>query len=307
MDEPDAEGGYHSLSVKREGMKAMSLQNAVAERVKAHKLLSALIASTIAIGVIAVLIHAGLYFQRSALFDELRPVSLKNCQFSRFGGRNDGGYLLCENLLSEAKSAYSYGIKGEDNWGCDVSAKYKLPIHQYDCFDTTRPVCAGAGVRFRFNEECIGSTRQDIDGKPFDTLTSQIFRNGDQNRKLVVKMDVEGAEWDSLLHTPDATLRDIDQLVVEFHYVRYGLSDKLLLIRRLKTLFYIVNVHFNNFACRDRLSRLVPLSPFPSWAFQVVFVSKRLGTLDPETKKEAFRNPLESPDNPDAPDCQANW
>ena len=31
---------------------------------------------------------------RAALFAELQPVRLSNCQFARFGERNDGGYLL---------------------------------------------------------------------------------------------------------------------------------------------------------------------------------------------------------------------
>lgn len=296
----------------------MSLRSVDSERAKAKRPVSVVAALNIVLGVTLALMLLGLYAQglhaqRSALFDEvrlfdeLRPVSLKNCRFSRFGGKNDGGYLLCENLVSQVESAYSYGIGGEDNWGCDVSSKYGLRVHQYDCFDTRRPICASAGARFHFNEECVGSKRQDIDGKPFDTLTNQIARNGDQNKKLVVKMDVEGDEWESLLRTPDETLQEIDQLVVELHHDRNNLPDKLLLIRRLKTMFYIVNVHFNNFACRGRLLQLILPSPLPSSALQVLFVSKRLGIPDPQTRKEALRNPLESPDNPSWSDCQASW
>ena len=43
---------------------------------------------------------------RQQLFLELQPVALKNCTLERFGASNDGGYLICGNLLGEAQSAY---------------------------------------------------------------------------------------------------------------------------------------------------------------------------------------------------------
>src|SRR5512132_3174011 len=60
---------------------------------------------------------------RQELLDEVWPVSLKNCTLERIGKHNDGGYLVCGNLLGNVRSAYSYGIAGEDSWGCDVSRR----------------------------------------------------------------------------------------------------------------------------------------------------------------------------------------
>ena len=61
--------------------------------------------------------------QRRAYFEMLQPVALTNCELERFGEPNDGGYLMCGNLLGEVQSGYSYGISGYDGWGCDVSKK----------------------------------------------------------------------------------------------------------------------------------------------------------------------------------------
>src|SRR5689334_15460099 len=55
------------------------------------------------------------------LFAQLRPVKLQNCRLKRYGVPHDGGYLMCENLMGAATAAYSYGIDGRDDWGCDVS------------------------------------------------------------------------------------------------------------------------------------------------------------------------------------------
>ena len=49
---------------------------------------------------------------RHALFAELQPIQLENCQLKRFGESHDGGSLLCANLLRAVRAGYSYGISG---------------------------------------------------------------------------------------------------------------------------------------------------------------------------------------------------
>ena len=36
---------------------------------------------------------------REEILAELQPVVLKNCTLKRFGSANDGGYVMCENLI----------------------------------------------------------------------------------------------------------------------------------------------------------------------------------------------------------------
>jgi hypothetical protein len=235
--------------------------------------------------------------ERAAFLEELRPVALKNCNLKRLGGANDGGYLLCDNLSEGIKSAYSYGVGEWDNFGCDISKRYSVPVHQYDCFDPARPTCPGG--TFVFHDECIGPRIElDKQKRIFDTLKSQISRNQDDRKRLIVKMDIEGAEWKSLLATPDDVLDQIDQMPMELH-IWDGLKKRHVeAIRKLKEKFYVVNLHFNNNAC-------VPnLEPIPSWAFQVLLVNKRLGELDPSAPVPAPVSPLNAPDNPSKPDCQ---
>src|SRR5262249_44140048 len=104
---------------------------------------------------------AGTREDRQALWNEIRPVALKNCTLRRFGSMNDGGYLMCENLISGIESAYSYGIGAEDNWGCEVSQKLGVGIHQYDCFTQNRPICSDVnqGRLMRFLRSRIGDAR----------------------------------------------------------------------------------------------------------------------------------------------------
>jgi hypothetical protein len=231
---------------------------------------------------------------RVALFDELEPVTLKNCNLKRYGGANDGGYLMCENLIQGIQTLYSYGIDKEDNWGCQLSRQLNVPVHQYDCFTEERPSCDRGLVVF--HDECVGSRTEIVDGQRFDTLANQIARNRDTASRLLVKIDIEGAEWDSLLATPNRVLDRIEQMPMELH----GVDERrfLNLVRRLKTRFYLVNLHFNNFACD------ADLAPMPSRAYQVLWVHKRVGVLDPDAPVPAPPSPLNAPDNPKRRDCQ---
>ena len=231
---------------------------------------------------------------RQQLLMELRPVTLKNCTLRRFGSPNDGGYLMCENLLGSAKSAYSYGIGPTDDWGYEISQTYGLTVHQHDCFSPPAAACPSG--RSIFHDECIGPRRAMIESRIFDTLKSQISKNGDAGRTLVVKIDVEGAELASLMATPDRVLDRIDQLAMEIHGADRWFLE---LVRKLKRTFHVVHLHFNNQACT-----VLKSSPLPAWAYQVLLVNKPIGVLDPTKPAPALPNPLDAPDYAQGHDCQ---
>ncbi len=231
---------------------------------------------------------------RRALLEELQPVSLANCDLRRYGEPHDGGYLLCENLLESVTAGYSYGISGYDGWGCDVSRGLDVRVHQYDCFNTQRPACPGGDTLF--HEECVAGERSVDDGRLFDSIQNQTVANGDAEGHIVLKIDVEGAEWDSFLRTPDALLERIDQIAVEFHGV--GEDRFVDTVRHLKRFFFVASLHFNNYSCS------ADIQPFPAWAYEVLFVNKRLGVLDPSPAAVRM-SPLHALNGPDLEDCQA--
>jgi len=238
---------------------------------------------------------------RQTVFEMLQPVAVINCDLERFGEAHDGGYLMCGNLLRDVRSGYSYGIAGYDKWGCDISTALKILVHEYDCFDTTRPACPGGTTLF--HAECVGDTAKTEQERLFDTLTNQVSRNGDSSKQIVLKIDVEGAEWNSLLSAPDEMLEHIDQMAVEFHWMQDRssgwLHDEkyLTVLKRLKRFFEIAHVHFNNASCIEGLE------PFPTWAYEVLLVSKRLAVVDP-SRSTVGPHPLDAPNNPSFPDCQ---
>ena len=235
---------------------------------------------------------------QETILDELQTVTLANCTLKRYGSRHGGGYLMCANLLDGVVAAYSYGIDREDNWGCQVSRALDVPVHQYDCFTTHRPRCEGG--HFIFHDECVGAQAEILDGRRFDTIAAQIARNGDTGKAVLLKMDVEGAEWQSLMQTPDDVLDRFVQIPMEFHLRLADDSAFLPLIRRLRKNFHLVNLHFNN----NRAACTEDGDPLPSRAFQVLWVHKRVGILEPGAASPAPVSPLNAVDDPTVPECR---
>lgn len=230
---------------------------------------------------------------RQTLLAELQPVTLKNCTIQRIGSTYDGGYLMCGNLLGNIQSAYSYGIGTDDNWGCQISSQFHVPVHEYDCFNPAQFACPEG--RPLFHNECIGPKTETIESRLFDTLENQIRKNGDAGKTLVVKIDVEGAELDSLLQTSTRVLDRFDQLAMEIH----GADERFLaLVRKLKRTFHVVHIHFNNNSCGERWY------PLPAWAYQVSFVNKRIGVVDRNAPIPTLPHPLDAPDYSLGRDCQ---
>jgi len=72
-------------------------------------------------------------------------------------------------------------------------------------------------------------------------------------------MDLEGAEWDTLIHTPNSILGLFDQIVIEVHGLatdvskapnkkelcRVSMNKKIKVLRKVNALFYLYHVHAN--------------------------------------------------------------
>jgi hypothetical protein len=237
---------------------------------------------------------ANLFLLRRSIVTELQPVTLSNCTLERVGSANDGGYLMCANMPDRIDAAYSYGVGKNDDWGCQVSRRYGVPVHQYDCFNPARPTCDGG--TFVFHNECVGDRQEEIDSRAFDTLPNQVGRNGDSGKTLLMKIDIEAAEWDALMATPDSFFATIPQLAMELH----GYNDRKILavIRKLKQHFHVVNLHYNNWSCTRRAW------PMKAWAYQVLFVNKSIGVVDANAPVPAPPSPLNAPDAPQLPECR---
>jgi hypothetical protein len=172
--------------------------------------------------------------------------------FERLGEANDGGYVTCTDGLDKGLvGALSYGINGFDGWGMAVASKYKIPLNEYDCTNPNVPeVCEGCKVNF--HNECI----LDAKGVPhgdYKTLSQQLKESGNGNakdRSLLLKIDVEAAEWKIFAEEPVENMKKFREIVVEYHWINQEDNHQLYLqaVKRIEDAgFAVAHLHGNNY------------------------------------------------------------
>jgi len=204
------------------------------------------------------------------------------CQnYKRVGEDNDGGYVMCADGLDKGLvGAYSYGINGFDGWGMSIASEYQIPLNEFDCTNSKQPkVCKGCTVHF--HNQCIlpnggdaaaeaerlkgvGNQRaSDHEGEAlttsrvtadsFKTLTQMFKEAGSANatdRSLLLKIDVESAEWKVFADEPVANMRKFREIVVEYHWINQVQNHKLYLdaVKKIEAAgFAVAHMHGNNY------------------------------------------------------------
>ncbi|WP_321892790.1 class I SAM-dependent methyltransferase [Paraburkholderia tropica] len=174
----------------------------------------------------------------------LRPMDPVGKDFVRKGRPHDGGYLMVDHQLHNAV-AYSLGINDDVSWDLDMAA-LGCEIYQYDHTVDRLPV---EHPRFHWFKKGIAASAS-TDGQ-FDCLDSLIACNGHAGRTdLILKMDIEGFEWETFEAMSEKTLRQFSQIVLEVHSLVLGGSKLQSRIARVLEKLYRshqpVHVHANN-------------------------------------------------------------
>lgn len=157
----------------------------------------------------------------------------------RIGRANDGGYVIPIEIVDESEILYSYGISNDVSFDLDFVRHKEVMVHMYDHTIDKLPY---EHHTFKFHKEGVASTQM----HNLDTFNNQVATNGDNDKKLFVKMDIEGAEW-NVINTMN--MDNIVCLVLEIHWL-----DKLekhgIYIDTLKILhehFILFHIHGNNY------------------------------------------------------------
>ena len=113
----------------------------------------------------------------------------------------------------------------------------KIPPHQYPQL-------------IRWHKEGISANKSNN----LNTWSSHVLENHDNDKKcLMLKMDVEGAEWAILAETDDKVLKQFCQVVLEFHGLvstnfETNYDVKIKALSKLNTLFHVIHLHGNNYS-----------------------------------------------------------
>lgn len=186
-----------------------------------------------------------------ALFDFFKSVKMAlniqtvcNKSYVRIGKEHDGGYVMLDDFTL-GSCAYSFGINNDVSWDNEM-AERGYDIYMYDHTIDSLPY---ERKEFHFYKQGISGGEES--SPHFATLEYMIKMNGHKNMtNMIMKMDVEGYEWEIFKQIGRETLLQFEQIVVEFHDIfDYKRMDEILFVlHRLNQTHQVVHVHGNNYS-----------------------------------------------------------
>jgi len=220
--------------------------------------------------------------EHDAVLELMRKLRPQNCgkKLIRVGATGDGGYLIPDDL-DGIEYCFSPGVNTVsefENQLADRGIRSLLADYSVDAPPVIRP-------EFTFDKKYLGSSNSE----QFFTLASWKDKYlKDYGGDLILQMDVEGAEYQVILNTPEELLRQFRIIVIEFHHLQ-GLLDPFVFrlfsscFEKLLASFFVVHIHPNNccgsvksenieiprlmeftFLNKKRVSRTEPLQTFPN-------------------------------------------
>jgi hypothetical protein len=223
----------------------------------------------------------------------LAPHDVEGHQKIRLGNSNDGGYVFIDDF-SDVSTVISCGISTDVS--CDLAfADLGKDVIQFDHTVEGPPV---RHPRFQFRRQAIDETLA-IAGAA--RLSDVIRDRGDPGKSdLLLKIDIEGSEWNTFAAMRGADLLRCRQIACEFHDSskladRASLSRYEAAVRVITEGFFPVHVHANNFLGLSTVQGV----PIPD-AFEVTFVNKAL--YRPAARQKAGPLAVDAPNDAAAPD-----
>ena len=219
----------------------------------------------------------------------LEPRKAAGYEKIRVGSAGDGGYIQLDDY-SNISAAISFGICNDDNWDLAV-ARMGVPVYQ---FDHTIEKAPSTHPLLHFErKKAAGNPSADA-----VTIAGLVAAHSKLSAPdIILKMDIEGSEWDVLDNASSESLSKLSQIVCEFHglerlYEAPFHARALRVFGNLAQQFAVIHVHANNNGDICNLANIV----VPS-VLEITFANRARYSF--AESNETFPTPLDAPNRPD--------
>jgi hypothetical protein len=204
-------------------------------------------------------------------YDENGPLELY-----RHGREYDGGYIVATKALKDADVLLGYGINDDNSFEDQFSLKYNKPSFGFDCgiqgIDSESKL-------FTLVKECIASDsflyNKSSSNNNITSFDQQIKNLNLQGKKLFIKMDIEGAEYDAFQGIMKH-LNNITGIALEIHFSGLTISEKALdLLKLLNKDFVLIHVHGNNCCVSSGFTTSNSIGKIPG-VIELSYINKKL-------------------------------
>lgn len=171
--------------------------------------------------------------------EQLRPYKITDKLIRLGNPSGDGGYIIPETILSDVDVLYSFGIGDNMSFEDDFSVKTNhKPVYMYD--PTVNVTPKQDNQRF-FKHGLSGCYKEN-----YNNFINYYDMNHDTPTKVLLKVDVEAAEYEWLTHTDISVLSSICPcVIIEFHYITNPIIDTVM--ESLLQHYNIIHMHPNSY------------------------------------------------------------
>jgi len=147
------------------------------------------------------------------LYQFLCPKNVKGKTRILMGEKKDGSYVILDDFKN-VKIAYSIGVRDLIQFDKALADK-GIDIYMYDHTIDKLPY---ENNRFHWKKIGIGGISERTYN--IQTLEEMMKNNGHlEEMNMILKMDIEGAEWNSLNDVSEKILRQFKYILLEFHFI----------------------------------------------------------------------------------------
>lgn len=182
------------------------------------------------------------FFLGAPLLKVLTPYEVEGYEEGvRLGNAYDGGYVIPKKVLPLVEKVYSYGIGNDISFEKAV-VELGIPVVGYDHTIDKLPEDWREII---FHKNGLASKA----GQDVDTFEHHLQQNNDVAKKILLKIDIDGAEWDVIDQIVDQFSSNIVALVLEAHdlYRFLKMPRYAKVLTHLESRFTLCHIHGNNF------------------------------------------------------------
>ena len=157
------------------------------------------------------------------LYHLLVPKKVIGKERILIGRRMDGSYVILDDFKN-VRVAYSFGIRREIQFDKNLADR-GIDVYMYDHTIDSLPY-----ENDKFHWKKIGITGKNKSNNLLKSLEELIIENGHSSEEnMILKMDVEHAEWESLKDISFKILNQFKYILIEYHFKNESLANETLL------------------------------------------------------------------------------